>query len=55
MHCGEHEEVKVGEFKPVGLGHLLDCDESLSELGAFPPDHYAIRATVASPWVFKEE
>lgn len=55
MHCGEHEEVKVGEFKPVGLWHLLDGDESLSELGAFPENHYAIRAAVGSPWVFIAE
>ena len=54
MHCGSHQKV-TNEFVVVGLGHLLERDASLLELGEFPDNHYATREDENAPWLFTDE
>jgi hypothetical protein len=49
--CGESHEDDAPNYRVVGLGHVLDDDQSLFSILDLPVDCEAERATVDSPWI----
>jgi hypothetical protein len=49
--CGEDHADDPSNYKVVGIGHVLDSDPSLQELGDLPADWEAERQSVDQKWI----
>ena len=48
--CGDLHEETASHFRVVGIGHLLQRDESLKEILDLQPDWDAERSSADQPW-----
>jgi len=49
--CGGFHADDASEYRVVGIGHVIDSDNTLLELYDLPADWEAERKSAASPWL----
>jgi len=54
MLCGVEGCVEEGEPRYVGVGHLMENDQSINELSQLKSGMFAERPSAKSPWKFGE-